>query len=209
VAGANPEKMQRLPNLAGLKQKHGGVPVLALTATATREVTDDIVAQLGMKNPEQVRGSFFRPNLRLSAYRKGGGDGDGEGVRDAGPGGRAAGKKGVRSAIFSLVGARRGQSGIIYAISRKAWVSRSMSRNGSKRITMCDHLLSGRLHYRPCSRSIQTRRAAAGPYRSSPDPAPAGPPSPGPSWPSAPGEKMQQPRQHPRRSSGATPRSPR
>jgi len=65
-------------NLAGLKQKHGGVPVLALTATASHEVTDDIVAQLGMRNPAHVRGSFFRPNLRLSAYRKGG-DGDGAG----------------------------------------------------------------------------------------------------------------------------------
>jgi ATP-dependent DNA helicase RecQ len=105
-------------NLAGLKQKHGGVPVLALTATASHEVTDDIVAQLGMKNPAHVRGSFFRPNLRLSAYRKGG-DGDGR-APDAAAGARTAGAKGVRSAIFRLVDARRGQSGIIYAISRKA-----------------------------------------------------------------------------------------
>src|SRR4029079_16830914 len=108
------------PNLAGLKQKHGGVPVLALTATASHEVTDDIVAQLGMKNPAHVRGSFFRPNLRLSAYRKGGdGDGAGQGP-DAAAGARTAGPKGTRSAIFRLVDARRGQSGIIYAISRKA-----------------------------------------------------------------------------------------
>jgi len=107
-------------NLAGLKQKHGGVPVLALTATASHEVTDDIVAQLGMKNPAHVRGSFFRPNLRLSAYRKGGdGDGAGQGP-DAAAGARTAGPKGTRGAIFRLVDARRGQSGIIYAISRKA-----------------------------------------------------------------------------------------
>jgi ATP-dependent DNA helicase RecQ len=100
--------------LAGLKGKHGGVPVLALTATATREVTDDIVSQLGMKSPVQVRGSFFRPNLRLSVYRKGGEDAAGkQGVRSAGP-------KGTRVAIVNLVLARRGQSGIIYAISRKA-----------------------------------------------------------------------------------------
>jgi len=104
-------------NLAGLKRRHGGVPVLALTATATREVTDDIVAQLGMERPAHVRGSFFRPNLRLSAYRKGGGDD----AAAAGPGrARAAGAKGVRAAIVSLVRARRGQSGIIYALSRKA-----------------------------------------------------------------------------------------
>ena len=104
-------------NLAGLKGKHGGVPVLALTATATREVVDDIVAQLGMRSPAHVRGSFFRPNLRLSAYRKGDG-GDGAGATK--PWVRNAGAKGVRAAIVRLVSARRGQSGIIYAISRKA-----------------------------------------------------------------------------------------
>jgi ATP-dependent DNA helicase RecQ len=104
-------------NLAGLKHKHGGVPVLALTATATREVVNDIIAQLAMKSPALVRGSFFRPNLRLSAYRKGGGDGAGA---DPKAGAHGAVPKGVRAAIVRLVGARRGQSGIIYAISRKA-----------------------------------------------------------------------------------------
>ncbi|HMF42122.1 MAG TPA: ATP-dependent DNA helicase RecQ [Polyangia bacterium] len=103
-------------NLAGLKDKHGGVPVLALTATATREVIDDIIAQLAMKNPALVRGSFFRPNLRLSVYRKGADDA----AAEANGGARSAGPKGVRAAIVKLVGARRGQSGIIYAISRKA-----------------------------------------------------------------------------------------
>ncbi len=106
-------------NLAGLKDKHGGVPVLALTATATREVTDDIVSQLGMKSPVSVRGSFFRPNLRLSMYRKGGDDG-GTATGGGKPRERGAGAKGSRAAIVSLVSARRGQSGIIYAISRKA-----------------------------------------------------------------------------------------
>ncbi|HEY7370942.1 MAG TPA: ATP-dependent DNA helicase RecQ [Polyangia bacterium] len=105
-------------NLAGLKRNHGGVPVLALTATATQEVIADIVAQLGMRNPAQVRGSFFRPNLRLSAYRKGGEEG--AGGANGKPRERAAGPKGARAAIVNLVSARRGQSGIIYAISRKA-----------------------------------------------------------------------------------------
>jgi ATP-dependent DNA helicase RecQ len=104
-------------NLAGLKNKHGGVPVLALTATATREVTDDIISQLGMKSPVHVRGSFFRPNLRLSAYRKGGGE---DRAGNGKPRERGAGPKGTRAAITSLVAARRGQSGIVYAISRKA-----------------------------------------------------------------------------------------
>ncbi|HET8901966.1 MAG TPA: RecQ family ATP-dependent DNA helicase, partial [Holophagaceae bacterium] len=52
-------------NLAGLKARFRGVPVLALTATATREVQDDIVAQLGMRDPARFQGSFFRPNLKL------------------------------------------------------------------------------------------------------------------------------------------------
>ena len=69
-----------------------------------------------MTNPAHVRGSFFRPNLRLSAYRKGGDD-DAARAKD---GTRGAGPKGVRAAIVKLVSARRGQSGIIYAISRKA-----------------------------------------------------------------------------------------
>src|SRR6185369_8470734 len=90
-------------NLAGLKNKHGGVPVLALTATATREVIDDIVAQLAMRNPAHVRGSFFRPNLRLSAYRKGGSD---DAAAETNAGVRSAGPKGVRAAIVRLVGAR-------------------------------------------------------------------------------------------------------
>jgi ATP-dependent DNA helicase RecQ len=98
-------------NLSGLKQRFGGVPVLALTATATHEVTHDIVEQLAMTDPARYRGSFFRANLHLSAYRKGQ-DGD------ATSGGPA--KKGVRAAILALVRAHAGQSGIVYCLSRKA-----------------------------------------------------------------------------------------
>ena len=38
--------------------------VLAATATATKEVRDDIVAQLGMQSPQVVVSGFDRPNLR-------------------------------------------------------------------------------------------------------------------------------------------------
>jgi ATP-dependent DNA helicase RecQ len=103
-------------NLAGLKRRFGrgrpgGVPILALTATATPEVTRDIIGQLAMQSPATYRGSFFRPNLQVSMYRKGG---DGEGAS------RGTGGRGVRDAIARLVAARRGQSGIVYALSRKA-----------------------------------------------------------------------------------------
>jgi ATP-dependent DNA helicase RecQ len=89
-------------NLSGLKARLGNPPVLALTATATAEVVHDIGQQLGMQAPATFRGSFFRPNLHLSAYRKG----------DDAPG--------VRDRILRLVLSRRGQSGIVYCLSRRS-----------------------------------------------------------------------------------------
>ena len=100
-------------NLAGLKQRFGGVPVLALTATATHEVTRDIVEQLAMVEPAKYRGSFFRKNLTLAAYRKGA-DGDAAGA----DGNRRKG--GVRGSILRLCRAYPGRSGIVYCLSRKA-----------------------------------------------------------------------------------------
>jgi ATP-dependent DNA helicase RecQ len=89
-------------NLSGLKARLGNPPVLALTATATAEVVSDIGQQLGMVAPALFRGSFFRPNLHLSAYRKG---------EDA---------PSVRDRILRLVQSRRGESGIVYCLSRKS-----------------------------------------------------------------------------------------
>jgi ATP-dependent DNA helicase RecQ len=85
--------------LQGLKQELD-VPVLALTATATRDVARDILRQLGMKKPAGYKGSFFRPNLRI-------------GVRKKGQGGN------TRREILSLVRAHAGESGIVYCQSRK------------------------------------------------------------------------------------------
>ncbi len=94
-------------NLAGLKERFGGVPVLALTATATREVSEDIVRQLAMVDPVRFRGSFFRPNLKIHAYKKGGTDGSGRAIN-------------LRQAILGIARARAGQSGIVYCLSRKS-----------------------------------------------------------------------------------------
>jgi ATP-dependent DNA helicase RecQ len=90
-------------NLVGLKGRFGDVPILALTATATPEVMRDIVAQLGMRDPVVERGSFFRKNLRISSYKKG-----------------AEGVPSVREAIRRLVVTRKGESGIVYCLSRKS-----------------------------------------------------------------------------------------
>ena len=86
--------------LRGLKNELGEIPVLALTATATRRVARDIIAQLGMVNPTGFKGSFFRRNLHIYARKKGDGD--------------------TRREILALIRARAGQSGIVYCMSRKA-----------------------------------------------------------------------------------------
>jgi ATP-dependent DNA helicase RecQ len=88
-------------NLAGLKRRFPRIPVLALTATATPRVKSDIAEQLALRDPLHVRGSFYRSNLRLHAVKKGAGTG-------------------VRDMILNLVRARRGESGIVYCLSRKA-----------------------------------------------------------------------------------------
>ena len=87
-------------NLAGLRERFGA-PVLALTATATPEVTRDIVRQLGMSDPLLVRGSFLRRNLRIHARKKG----DGLTGQDA---------------VLRLVQARRDRSGIVYGLTRRS-----------------------------------------------------------------------------------------
>ena len=85
--------------LQGLKEQLD-VPVLALTATATRTVARDILRQLGMQKPAGFKGSFLRPNLRIA-------------VRKKGQGGN------TRREILTLVQSHDGESGIIYCQSRK------------------------------------------------------------------------------------------
>lgn len=47
----------------------GNPPVLALTATATPEVREDIIKQLGLFNPELVITGFARPNLQFGVVQ--------------------------------------------------------------------------------------------------------------------------------------------
>jgi ATP-dependent DNA helicase RecQ len=75
------------------------VPVLALTATATRVVARDILRQLGMSKPAGFKGSFFRPNLEIGCRKKGTGN--------------------TRKEILALVRRRAGEAGIVYCLSRK------------------------------------------------------------------------------------------
>src|SRR5215213_2893080 len=56
-------------SLGSIAKRLGRPPVLALTATATRAVRDDIVRQLGMHDPLVTVTGFARPNLRLEVRR--------------------------------------------------------------------------------------------------------------------------------------------
>ena len=55
--------------LGSVVDRLGRPPVLALTATATGEVRDDIIRQLGMRDPRITITGFARPNLRFEVRR--------------------------------------------------------------------------------------------------------------------------------------------
>src|SRR6185369_7121132 len=97
--------------LRGLKSELGGIPILALTATATRRVVGDIIRQLGMVKPDGFKGSFFRPNLVITAQRKG--DAKNADGTPAGP------KRNTRRDILGTIRRHQGESGIVYCLSRR------------------------------------------------------------------------------------------
>lgn len=57
-------------NLKNLRTKFGDVPVVALTATATERVRDDILNQLGMDESSVFLSSFNRENLHYTVRQK-------------------------------------------------------------------------------------------------------------------------------------------
>lgn len=82
-----------------LKGQFPGVPRMAVTATADLRTREDMLAQLDLTDPGVHVASFDRPNLDLAAEPK-------------------AGDRAAR--ILSLVKAREGRSGIVYAATRDA-----------------------------------------------------------------------------------------
>ena len=84
--------------LSKLRTHLPGIPFLALTATATPKVREDIARQLHMEKPVNFLASFNRPNLAYSIIPK---------------------SKPARQ-VFEFVHTRRDQSGIIYLQSRNA-----------------------------------------------------------------------------------------
>ncbi|HZE99942.1 MAG TPA: ATP-dependent DNA helicase RecQ [Planctomycetota bacterium] len=79
-----------------LKKEFPEASVHAFTATATPRVRDDIVEQLGLKDPQVLVGDFFRPNLNYRAIKRGDAEED----------------------IVEEVKKRAGQAGIVYCIRR-------------------------------------------------------------------------------------------
>ena len=54
--------------IAILKELHPAVPFIALTATATPKVLDDVIKYLGFDNPQVFKNSFYRENLAYQVY---------------------------------------------------------------------------------------------------------------------------------------------
>lgn len=57
--------------IAAIRAYHPSAPLIALTATATPAVADDIVARLQMHNCHRFQSSFIRPNLAYGVYSEG------------------------------------------------------------------------------------------------------------------------------------------
>lgn len=76
------------------------VPVIALTATATPKVQEDILHNLGLRNPVIYISSFNRPNLEYEIRPK-------------------VNKEQTVKAIVKFIHENKGKSGIIYTLNRK------------------------------------------------------------------------------------------
>ena len=76
----------------------GLAPIIALTATATNKVRDDIKKNLGIQDAKDFKSSFNRPNLYYEVRPK---------------------TKNIDKDIIKFIKANPGKSGIIYCLSRK------------------------------------------------------------------------------------------
>ena len=84
-------------NLRSIFQRIGKTPIIALTATATEKVQEDIQKNLGMENSKLYKSSFNRDNL----------------FYDIRP------KINVNKEIIKFIKQHPGKSGIVYCLSRK------------------------------------------------------------------------------------------
>ncbi|KAF2470450.1 uncharacterized protein BDR25DRAFT_287400 [Lindgomyces ingoldianus] len=85
--------------LGEVTRKFPGVPIIALTATATQLVRKDVMINLGIEDCRRISQSFNRPNLSYEVLEK---------------------RQGVINSIADLIkGQHRGECGIVYCLARK------------------------------------------------------------------------------------------
>jgi ATP-dependent DNA helicase RecQ len=80
-----------------LRERFPDISLHAFTATATERVRSDVIEQLSLRDPEVLVGNFDRPNLTYRVERK----------------------RHVQRQIQEVLDRHRGESGIIYCITRK------------------------------------------------------------------------------------------
>jgi ATP-dependent DNA helicase RecQ len=83
--------------LARVRERWPSIGLHAYTATATARVRRDIISQLGLRDPEELVGSFDRPNLLYRVFAR----------------------SQLKAQILDVLERHRGQAGIIYCSSRK------------------------------------------------------------------------------------------
>ncbi|MBL7682013.1 MAG: DNA helicase RecQ [Flavipsychrobacter sp.] len=89
------------------------LPIIALTATATPKVQDDIVKNLALRDPSIFISSFNRPNLYYEIMPKGK-------------------KESVLKSMVKFIHGMKGKSGIIYTLNRKTTeeLAQTLQANG-------------------------------------------------------------------------------
>ncbi len=91
--------------LGALRERFPEASLHGFTATATERVRRDIVAQLGLREPEVLVGSFDRPNLLYRVFRRGD----------------------LAAQLRTILARHPGEAGIVYCISRREvdrWAAR-------------------------------------------------------------------------------------
>ena len=82
-----------------LRERYPQVPAIALTATATKRVQQDIIQQLGLKQPSVHIASFNRPNLYYEVFPK---------------------ESRSYNQLLKFIRAEKGNAGIVYCLSRRS-----------------------------------------------------------------------------------------
>lgn len=98
-----------------IKRIGDNIPIIALTATATPKVQEDILKNLGIPNARTFKASFNRPNLYYEVRPK---------------------TKNIDADIIRFVKQNEGKSGIIYCLSRKKVeeLAQTLQVNGIKAV---------------------------------------------------------------------------